>query len=200
MYHRGSRELQERFDSVRLADRLEERIVHDTLSDGDKRFIESLDCFFLATVDPAGQPTCSYKGGDPGFVRVIDERTIAFPCYDGNGMFLSMGNVLLTGGVGMLFVDFERASRMRVHGVASIDMDDALRSTWPEAQFVVRVAVREVFPNCPRYIHERRLVARSAFVPREGCDTPVPEWKRSDLARDVLPEGDPAASAGDAAG
>ncbi|MFN2627540.1 MAG: pyridoxamine 5'-phosphate oxidase family protein [Gaiellaceae bacterium] len=61
-------------------------------------------------------PQCSYKGGDPGFVRVLDDAAIAFPCYDGNGMYLSIGNVLVTAHVGLLFVDFEGGKRLRLHG------------------------------------------------------------------------------------
>jgi predicted pyridoxine 5'-phosphate oxidase superfamily flavin-nucleotide-binding protein len=193
IYSEGSRSLQDRFDSRRLADRLEQRIVRPTLSADQRAFVESVDCFFLATADAEGRPTCSYKGGDPGFLRVVDDSTVAFPCYDGNGMFLSMGNVLENPAVGLLLLDFERAERMRLQGDASIDHDDPLRAEWTEALFVVRVALREVFPNCPRYIHRRTLVQRSEFVPREGCDTPVPDWKRSPLADGVLPAGDPAA-------
>src|SRR4029079_2592867 len=92
-YHEGSRALQDRFDTRRLADRLADRLWTDTIDDGDRAFIESADMFFLATADEQGRPNCSYKGGDPGFVRVLDERTIAFPNYDGNGMYLSMGNL-----------------------------------------------------------------------------------------------------------
>jgi predicted pyridoxine 5'-phosphate oxidase superfamily flavin-nucleotide-binding protein len=158
-------------------------------------FIESLDMFFLATVDADGQPTCSYKGGDPGFVTVIDAVTLAFPNYDGNGMFLSMGNVEATHHVGMLFIDFERQRRMRVDGVAEIRFDDPLMARYPEAQFVVRVRAERIYPNCPRYIHKRTLVERSPFVPHAGSATPVPGWKLTEWARDVLPEGDPARDA-----
>jgi predicted pyridoxine 5'-phosphate oxidase superfamily flavin-nucleotide-binding protein len=189
-YHEGNRSLQQRFDTTRLADRLEEVTLKDHLDGHDKAFIESLDMFFLATVDAHGRANCSYKGGEPGFVRVLDRHTLVFPNYDGNGMYLSMGNVLATAQVGLLFIDFERQFRMRVNGEASIDPDDPLVATYPEAQFVVRVKAREVFPNCPRYIHRFRQVARSRFVPKEACETPVPSWKKSDWAIDVLPEGD----------
>jgi uncharacterized protein len=192
VYHEGNRTLQDRFDTRRLADRLEERLVTDTIGENDRSFIESADMFFLATADDEGHPNCSYKGGDPGFVRVVDPRTIAFPNYDGNGMYLSMGNLLRNPSVGMLFIDFERGDRMRLNGEASIDEQDPLMASYPEAQFIVRVRAREVFPNCPRYIHRMRRVARSEFVPREGCETPVPDWKRSDWAVDALPENDPA--------
>jgi predicted pyridoxine 5'-phosphate oxidase superfamily flavin-nucleotide-binding protein len=192
LYHDGSRELQDRFDTRRLADRIEERIVHDQIDDGDRAFIEARDMFFIATTDEDGQPQSSYKGGEPGFVRVLDERTIAFPLYDGNGMYLTAGNLMTTKKVGLLFIDFEGRKRMRLNGVASIADDDPLLAEFPEAQLIVRVSATEVFPNCPRYIHEYKLVKRSRFVPKRECETPVPQWKQSEWAHDVLPENDPA--------
>jgi len=194
MYHEGQRDLQARFDTTRLADRLEQVKVHATVTDDDRAFIEARDMFFLATADSQGRPNCSYKGGDPGFVRVVSPTTIAFPNYDGNGMYLSMGNLLANPHVGLLFLDFERQRRLRLNGTASVDPADPLTAQYPEAQFVVRVAVREIFPNCPRYIHKYQLVERSRFVPHAGCETPIPDWKRSDWARDVLARGDPAGS------
>jgi predicted pyridoxine 5'-phosphate oxidase superfamily flavin-nucleotide-binding protein len=186
-YHDGNRTLQEQFDTRRLADRLEQVTVKHFLDEYDKEFIESLNMFFIATVDADGRANCSYKGGDTGFVRVIDPHTLAFPNYDGNGMYLTMGNLLQTAEVGMLFIDFERQFRMRVNGEASIDANDSLISEYPEAQFVVRVKARDVFPNCPRYIHKHKLVATSRFVPKEACTTPVPSWKKAHWAADALP-------------
>lgn len=191
-YHDGSRALQDRFDTRRLADRIEKRLVLDRVGDADRAFIESQDMFFLATADADNQPSCSYKGGEPGFVRVVDSGTLAFPSYDGNGMFLSLGNVARNHRVGMLFIDFLQAKRLRISGEASLQFDDPLLSAYPEAQLIVRVAVTRVFPNCPRYIHKLALVERSAFVPHAGCVSPVPNWKKSDWAKDVLPENDPA--------
>ena len=192
VYHDGNRSWQDRFDTRRLADRIEARLVSATIDADDRAFIESRDMFFLATADEHGVPQCSYKGGDPGFVRVLDESTVAFPCYDGNGMFLSMGNVVANPHVGLLFVDFERPSRLRLNGIASIDADDPLVADYERAQFVVRVRATHVFPNCPRYIHKLELVERSRFVPRAACEPPVPDWKRREWARDVLAAGDPA--------
>jgi len=192
MYHDGSRALQDRFDTRRMADRIADRLVHDRFTGADREFIEGLDMFFLATADAGGRPTCSYKGGDPGFVRVVDDRTLAFPSYDGNGMFLSFGNLMRNPNVGLLFIDFVRGWRTRVDGTAQVADDDPLVGLWREAQFVVRVTPRAIYPNCPRYIHRMQPVERSAYVPREGCSTPVPDWKRSDWARDVLPVHDPA--------
>jgi predicted pyridoxine 5'-phosphate oxidase superfamily flavin-nucleotide-binding protein len=193
VYSDASRRLQDRFDTRRLADRIEDRIVRDHIDDDDRAFIEARDMFFLATADAEGKPQCSYKGGDPGFVRVLDERTIAFPSYDGNGMYLSVGNALVNPQVGLLFIDFEGRKRLRLNGTASVAQDDPLLSEYPEAQMIVRVRASEVFPNCPRYIHEYRLVNRSRFVPKTECETPVPGWKQSEWAHDVLPSGDPAA-------
>ncbi len=192
IYHDGNRTLQAQFDTERLADRLRESVVKDHIDAHDKAFIERMDMFFIATVDELGHANCSYKGGEPGFVRVLDDTTIAFPNYDGNGMYLSMDNVLKTRQVGLLFIDFENRWRMRLNGEATIDAHDPLMAHYPEAQFIVRVSAREVFPNCPRYIHQMKLVQRSKFVPKSECATPVPAWKAGDWVADVLPENDPA--------
>src|SRR5689334_12048950 len=174
-YQPANRRFQDQFDTRRLADRLQERIVHDALSDSDRTLLERMDMFFIATADADGKPQCSYKGGEPGFVRVLDDRTIAFPAYDGNGMFLSLGNLLANPRVGLLFIDFVNQRRLRLNGVASMDPDDSLLREYAEAQLVIRVRITEVFPNCPRYIHKMQLVERSQFVPRHGCQTPEPE-------------------------
>lgn len=194
IYTSSSRALQDRFDTRRLADRLAEVKVRDRLTPEDCQFIGRMDMFFLATVDGTGQPTCSYKGGDPGFVTIVDDRTVAFPNYDGNGMYLSMGNVAEMQNVGMLFIDFELQRRMRIDGTAHIEMADPLLDRYPEAQFIVRVEAKRVYPNCPRYIHKYQLVERSAFVPRDMTATPIPGWKRTPWACDVLPANDPARS------
>jgi uncharacterized protein len=194
IYHDGARELQDRFDTRRLADRIEQVKVHASITAEDRAFIERMDMFFLATADADGRPQCSYKGGDPGFVVVIDDRTIAFPNYDGNGMYLSVGNLRVNPHVGLLFVDFcgRPPRRLRLNGVASVQPDDPLLARFPGAQFVIRVSALQVFPNCPRYIHRMQLVERSPFVPRPAEETPVPAWKRADWARDALPADDPA--------
>jgi len=194
LYEDGHRRLQRRFDTERLADRIEERLFRSALTDEDRAFVERLDLFFLATVNSRGEPSCSYKGGDPGFVRVLDATTLAFPCYDGNGMFLSMGNVSANRNVGMLFIDLTSPKRLRVNGTARIEPPSFVTPAFPEAQFVVVVSVREVFPNCPRYIHKFALVERSKFVPHAGVATPTPGWKQMDWACDVLPHNDPARS------
>ncbi|MGB9271380.1 MAG: pyridoxamine 5'-phosphate oxidase family protein, partial [Pseudolabrys sp.] len=175
--HRG---LQERFDTRRLADNVEKRVVLTEIPPEHKTFIESRDMFFLSTIDHQGRPTVSYKGGDPGFVRVLDNKTIAFPCYDGNGMFYSMGNLMGNGQVGMLFIDLEKPHRLRLQGIASVDDGDPLLQSYAEAQLVVRVTVSQVFRNCPRYVHRYTKTKPSEYVPRATCETPLAPWKRVD--------------------
>jgi hypothetical protein len=191
-YHEGSRELQDQFDTRRLADRLEEHLVRDAIQPSQKQFIESLDLFFLASADARGQPNCSYKAGARGFVRVMDDHTIAFPIYDGNGMYLSAGNAVVNPQVGLLFIDFEQQKRLRLNGLASITPGDELLAMYPEAQFVIRVTVTQIFPNCPRYIHKFQRVQDSPFVPQQGVTTPVPGWKSDSRWCDALPAQDPA--------
>jgi predicted pyridoxine 5'-phosphate oxidase superfamily flavin-nucleotide-binding protein len=184
------RSLQDRFDTRRLADNVEARVVLTEIPPEHKAFIESRDMFFLSTIDHQGRPTVSYKGGDPGFVRVIDNKTVAFPCYDGNGMFYSMGNLLGNRHVGLLFINFEKPHRLRLQGVASVDDNDPLLSEYAEAQLVVRVLVTEIFRNCPRYVHHYKRTDRSEFVPRSTCETPFAPWKRIDDIQTVLPAKD----------
>ena len=191
-YHEGMRQLQDRFDTRRLADRLDERLGRSAFTEDDRAFIESRMLFFFATSDAQGQPDCSYKGGDPGFVRVTGPSELAFPSYDGNGMFRSLGNVLVHPPVALLFIDFERPSRLRVNGRARIDEGDPLLAEFTGAQLVVRVTAERIFPNCPRYIHRMTTVEPSPYVPREGYTPPVPKWKRFDEFSDVLPRDDPA--------
>jgi len=192
VYHEGMRRLQDRFDTRRLADRLDEKLGRTEFTAEDREFIESRRLFFLATADSAGQPDCSYKGGEPGFVRVTGPGELAFPSYDGNGMFRSLGNVLANAAVALLFIDFERPNRLRVIGQGSITDDDPLLETFAGAQLVVRVRATRIFPNCPRYIHRMTLVEASPYAPREGYTPPVPKWKRFEMFCDVLPQGDPA--------
>ena len=190
IYHDKQRLLQDSFDTRRQADVIASNNLHDVFNPMDEAFIASKDFFFLATADGSGKPSCSFKAGQVGFVRIVDERTLAFPCYDGNGMYLSMGNVLLNPKVGMLFIDFEKPNRLRISGKASIVENDPLLTDYPEAQFVVRVAVTEIFLNCPRYIPKLKRVADSPFVPVPGKDTPFPNWKQIDFVRETLPARD----------
>jgi predicted pyridoxine 5'-phosphate oxidase superfamily flavin-nucleotide-binding protein len=189
-YGAGARHFQTLFDTGRLADRAREILVHQAITLDDRALIESAEFFFLATVDANGQPQCSYKGGERGFVKVVDDQTIAFPSYDGNGMFLSLGNVRETRRVGLLFINFENPSRLRLNGTAEVHEQDPLLAAYHEAQVVVRVRIGELFINCPRYVPTCKQVESSPYVPHPCRRTPIPDWKRKHFLRDVLPERD----------
>lgn len=190
IYGEQHRALQETFDTTSMANRLSDIIVVPEVADEHKGFIETRDMFFLTTIDHRGYPTCSYKGGNPGFVKVVDSKTLAFPSFDGNGMYLSMGNITANNKVGMLFIDFETPHRVRIHGTASVDRNDPLIGEFTGAELVVRVTVTEIFVNCPRYIHRYQRVDTSRYVPQADCPTPLPQWKRIDAIQDALPERD----------
>jgi uncharacterized protein len=190
IYHDGMRRLQETRDTVQLADRLSEVTLRTAFTEEDRAFIERSPMFFIATADAEGRPDCSYKGGLPGFVHVLDDHTLAFPDYDGNGMYRTWGNVLVNPHVGMLFLDFESPKRLRVNGTAQIGEDDPLRDDYPGSVFIIRVQADAIFPNCPRYIHKMRLQEYSVYAPRPEYTPPVPAWKTFDVFRDALPARD----------
>lgn len=186
-YHEGQRQLQDAFDSRRIADRLEQFTYRAALTDRDRAFVEAADMFFLATADGHGAPDCSYKGGEPGFIKVISETEIAWADYDGNGQFRSLGNLVVNPAVALLFIDWGKPARLRLHGRARVVFDDPLLASIPGGQALVRVDVERVFPNCPRYIHHLELVERSKYVPVAGETAPEPEWKRDPRFAEVLP-------------
>jgi predicted pyridoxine 5'-phosphate oxidase superfamily flavin-nucleotide-binding protein len=186
IYHEGCRRFQDQFDSRRIADRLEQVTARKAFTDDDKAFIESRIFFFLATATREGYPTCNLKGGPAGFVRVIGPDELAFPDYDGNGMFLSLGNIATNPQIGLLFIDFEKPKRLRVEGVASVSNDDPLIKHTVGAQLMVRMQVRAIFPNCPRYIPTMKLIERSIYTPRAGFDAPEPVWKSFPEFKDAV--------------
>ena len=189
-YHDGMRRLQDARETRPLADRLEHVTVRTTFNDEDRAFIQRSPMFFVATADDSGQPDCSYKGGLPGFVRVLDDRTLCIPDYDGNGMYRTWGNVLVNSRVGLLFLDFERPNRLRVNGTARISEDDPLRGEFPGAVFIVRLTAERIFANCPRYVHKMQLLEHSKYAPRPDYTPPVPRWKTYPEFRDSLPARD----------
>lgn len=193
LYHEGNRELQDQFDSRRIADRLEDVTMHDRILLHERDLIERSEMFFLATADADGWPDVSYKGGLPGFVRVVDETTMAFPHYDGNGMFKSLGNIRVNPKVGLLFIDFENPNRLRIQGSAIVSAEDPLLADVPGAQLIIRVKAERVFPNCPRYIHRMQMAERSVYAPASGHSPPQPDWKRMQVFTDALPKEGPAA-------
>jgi predicted pyridoxine 5'-phosphate oxidase superfamily flavin-nucleotide-binding protein len=177
LYHDGNRMLQDAFDSRRIADRLEEVTTRTQFTESDRAYVERMAYFFLATADGKGRPDVSFKGGGPGLVRITGPSEVAFPDYDGNGMFKSLGNLSVNPNVALLFIDFERPRRLRINGSAHIRRDDPLLAETVGAQMIVRVTARAIFPNCPRYIPTMTLTEDSPYVPRAGKAPVEPAWK-----------------------
>ncbi len=189
-YSERHRALQDRFDSRRMADLMENNIVHHEFEEHESAFIQSLDMFFLSTIDVAGRPTVSYKGGAPGFVRVIGPSALVFPWYDGNGMYYSAGNLMNMAQVGLLFIDFVTPNRLRVQGAAEAVFEHPLLELYPGAEFLVSVAVDAIWVNCPRYIHRHEKLGLSKYVPQPEAQAPLPGWKRLDIVQDAIPARD----------
>jgi hypothetical protein len=186
LFHEGNRRLQDQFDSRRIADRLEQVTLRQEFRDSDREFIENSPFFFLATADADGRPDCSFKGGVPGFVRITGPNELAFPDYDGNGMFKSLGNVLVNPEVALLFVAMgAKTSRLRVNGTATVTRDDPLIGDFTGAQLLIRVRARAIFPNCPRYIPGPD--GASVYCPRPGVDPVEPAWKSFEEFKDAVP-------------
>ncbi len=184
------RQMQAEFSTTALADRIVDAAVTETLSDEQTAFIHNRNMFFLSTIDEAGFPSCSYKGGAVGFARVTDPSTLYFPNYDGNGMFMSMGNIDAQSKVGLLFVDFETPQRVRVRGSARCLREGPVLNSYPGANLVVEVTIEHLWVNCPRYVHKLKAVAESPYLPSASGEAALALWKRIDLLQDVLKDTD----------
>jgi predicted pyridoxine 5'-phosphate oxidase superfamily flavin-nucleotide-binding protein len=186
LYSAQHRALQEEFNTTKLAELLDNGWIHEKISEAEENFISTRDMFFLSTVDPEGMPTVSYKGGGIGFVKVLDESTLVFPGFDGNGMFYSVGNIEGQGKVGMLFIDFETPHRVRVQGTATLLREHPLLEEYTEAKYLIMVKVSKIWVNCPRYIHKYKKLDQSKYVPEPCKVTPIPTWKRLDIVQDAI--------------
>lgn len=186
LYSPEHRALQEEFNTTKLAELLDNGWIHEKISDDEKNFISTRDMFFLSTVDPHGMPTVSYKGGPTGFVKVLDENTLVFPGFDGNGMFYSVGNIEAQHKVGMLFIDFETPHRVRVQGTAKLIREHELMAEYTEAKYLIMINVTKIWVNCPRYIHKYKKIDQSKYVPEPCKVTPIPTWKRLDIVQDAI--------------
>jgi predicted pyridoxine 5'-phosphate oxidase superfamily flavin-nucleotide-binding protein len=186
MFHEDNRRLQDQFDSRRISDRLES-FTRTEFTPDDRAFIGGASYFFLATADAEGRPDCSFKGGMPGFVAITGPSELAFPDYDGNGMFKSLGNILVNAEIGMLFIAMHgKPQRLRVNGTAMVSREDPLLDRTVGAQLMIRVTARVIFPNCPRYIPDMQLIDPSIYAPQAGSDPPEPAWKDFDRFKDCI--------------
>ena len=188
----GMRELQDRFEGRAVPDRLADNRMRTAFSDTDREFIETSSFFFLSTATPESVD-CSFKGGDPGFVRVVGENILEWPDYDGNRMYRSLGNIIRNPRLGLLFIRFDGtrfdgSARLRVNGKAVLDESDAAREGIPGAKRIIRMTAEHIFTNCPRYIPTMASEGASVFTPRNGYTPPEPAWKSRDFVKDIFDE------------
>ena len=191
-YHEGMRELQDRYEGRIIPDRLAANRMRAEFNEDDRTFIESSSFFFLSTAT-AQSVDCSFKGGDPGFVKIKDKKVLTWPDYDGNRMYRSLGNILLNSRVGLLFVQFDgrlfnNSARLRINGHAEFDESaEAIRGL-PGAKRVIKVTADHIFTNCPRYIPKLLTEESSMYIPRKNYTPPDPEWKSMPIVKDIFDE------------
>ncbi len=118
-----------------------------TLTDEQRRLISLSDTFFIASAHPDGGADASHRGGLPGFVRFLDEDTLAFPDYSGNNMFNTLGNIAANPKVGLLFVDFECGDTLQLSGETRVIWDPARAAEFAGARRVVEFRIGEVVEN-----------------------------------------------------
>jgi len=189
-FHEGMREFQDDFDGRRVADAIERHRKHYSFWDDERQLIQSTQFFFIASTF-GEYVDCSVKSGDPGFVKIVSENVVEYPEYDGNSMYRTLGNIKRNPNVGLLFVKFDgKSRRIRINGKASIHTEKELLERHYGAKAVVRIEC-ELYPNCPRYVPNLTEGASSPYVPRPDEAPPVPEWKRRDYIREILPRDDP---------
>ena len=185
----GEHVLQERYGTGQRARSFYRRQVLDRLNAGMREFIARQEMCFVATADAGGECDCSFRAGPPGFVQVLDERTLVYAEYRGNGVMASLGNLADNPHVGMLFVDFTRdVIGLHVNGRARVVETPELLSLHPEAaagapadaggarfkaraERWVRVRVEEAYIHCAKHI------PRMLKVPREIA------WGTDDVRR-----------------
>jgi predicted pyridoxine 5'-phosphate oxidase superfamily flavin-nucleotide-binding protein len=189
-FHPGMRELQDRFEGRAVPDRLADNRMRTAFSDTDRQFIASSSFFFLSTATDESVD-CSFKGGDPGFVRIVGKNELEWPDYDGNRMYRSLGNILCNPRVGLLFIRFDGtrfdgSARLRVNGHAVMDESNAARALIPGAKRIIRMTAEHIFTNCPRYIPAMTEEETSVYTPREGYTPPDPAWKSRDFVKDIF--------------
>lgn len=160
IFHKGELAIQEKNGVLDYwTDEAVNALMFDKINEKTRQFIESLPFFFISTSDDKGNCDCSFRGiedsePDSLAVKVISEKTLVFPDFSGNNLYNSLGNMYVNPNIGMLFIDFQRAMRVRLNGRVKI-LDDVsqYQELWPTAQQIISVDVEQLYPNCPRRIH-----------------------------------------------
>lgn len=159
--HHGEMAAQERFtETDPWPEGALNRMFQNRISPAVTKFLEARPFFFIATANGEGRCDASFRAAEPDAdghpqpaLKVLDEGTLVFPDFSGNNLFTSLGNILINPHIGMLFIDFERAMRMRVNGHAEILEDPRTHADiWPTALRYVQVTTEQVFGNCSKRI------------------------------------------------
>lgn len=104
-------------------------------------------------------------------------------------MYRSLGNISSNPNIGMLFLEYEGGRRkLRINGQAAVSEDPDILIKLPGAKLAVIVEVRDIFPNCPRYVPQLEVKQSSAYNPDYGYNPPEPEWKSKDDLKDFVPK------------
>ncbi|WP_165075530.1 pyridoxamine 5'-phosphate oxidase family protein [Paludisphaera rhizosphaerae] len=158
--------IQERKGSRRGYARMEQNKGWETtISEGLEGFLAGLDMFYLGTASADGQPYIQYRGGPPGFLKVLDEKTLAFADFGGNRQYITLGNLAENPRAFIFLMDYVERRRVKVWGTARVVEDDQAlldRLRDPSYSGVVERAI--VFTveawdvNCPQHIHQRFLM------------------------------------------
>lgn len=159
----GERRLQDRLGTREQAEAFLDRQARTRLNDAMRHFIARQDMMFVATADAAGECDNTFRGGPPGFVRVLDDEHLSWPEYRGNGVLASLGNITENPHVALLFIDFHDAIGLHVNATAEIVEDPGRSNDTPpglRARLWVVARVEEAYIHCAKHI------PRLAKVPR----------------------------------
>jgi len=140
-------------------------IESSTFSEAQRQWIERADTFFIGSVHEQAGMDCSHRGGNPGFVRVKDDRHVVFADYSGNNMFQTLGNLSLDSRAALLFLDFETGGTLQVSGRAKIIWDEALAREWAGAQRLIEVEALKTLEAASAFPLRWRLLEYSPFNP-----------------------------------
>jgi predicted pyridoxine 5'-phosphate oxidase superfamily flavin-nucleotide-binding protein len=166
----------------------------DALGPGECAFVASRDSFYLASVSDTGWPYVQHRGGQPGFLRVRDPRTLVFPDYRGNRQYISLGNLDHNDRVALLLMDYPMRARLKIFGRArALDAPEAeggSRGAAGSVERLIEITVHAFDWNCQQYIQPRYtadeitgLHAQVRMLEREN---------RALRARLATPDGTPA--------
>jgi hypothetical protein len=125
-------------------------------------FLSEMDMFYLGTANAEGQPYIQYRGGSPGFLRVMDEKHLGFADFGGNRQYITLGNLSENAKAFIFLMDYAHSRRIKIWGTAKvIENDPALVQTLRDPSYAGKAERAIVFEveawdvNCPQHIHKR---------------------------------------------